>query len=66
MNQDGVIDGRDTQIFIDTIRNPGGQTAQERCRADIGSSGSACTPDDSVNMSDVPGFVSLLLEGACS
>ena len=54
MNDDGVIDGSDIPIFIDTILNPPAATAAQRCSAD-------CNDDLSPNLTDIGFFISRLL-----
>lgn len=65
MNVDGIVDGNDMQIFVDTLLDPSTKSAVQKCRADVGSIGNQCVPDDLVNVSDVPGFSLLLLQGTC-
>lgn len=65
-NNDGLVNGRDTQDFITAVMEFGGVfDTIAKCASDIGSPCDACAPDGAVDINDVPGFVSLLLGGPC-
>lgn len=54
VNQDGLINGKDIQLFTRSLLNPGSATAYQRCASDINN-------NTLVNMQDIPLFVCLLL-----
>jgi hypothetical protein len=62
---EGVVDSADVQRFTLTLLNPSQATAEDKCRADVGSPANFCAPDGQVTIDDIPGFTQLLLAGSC-
>lgn len=56
MNKDGLFDGRDVPLFVETHLNPPGATLYQQCSAD-------CDDNGTLGGSDVGAFVLRLLEG---
>lgn len=66
VNQNGASNGADVADFVSLVVGFDGtiDTAAE-CAADTGSQADPCTPDNTLDLNDVPGFVSYLLHGTC-
>ena len=56
MNRDGLFNGRDVQLFVETFLDPAAAPASRRCPAD-------CSDDGTINAPDLDTFISIMLGG---